>query len=168
VNHRSSIRYPFAMATLAALCALAFGSLADCTGSDESRTSSGLSSGGATSDVGAVSWPQPTQDASSAAERDAGRALPEGAECATDDDCVPASCCHATACMPAAQRPTCEGTMCSMDCRPGTLDCGGRCLCQAGRCAAQLSQGPVAIDAGTIAAPDASLSDASAPRRRRR
>ncbi|MFO0561527.1 MAG: hypothetical protein U0269_26185 [Polyangiales bacterium] len=165
MNQRSSLRHPF---TIAALASLAIGSLAYCTGNNDASTSSGLSSGGSSSDAGAVSWPEPAQDAASAAAPDAAAALPEGAECATDSDCVPAGCCHATACVPAARRPACEGIMCTMDCRPGTLDCGGGCLCQAGRCAAQLSQGPVAIDAAVIAAPDASAPDASAPRRRRR
>lgn len=61
--------------------------------------------------------------------------------CETDADCVPAGCCHPTACVGRASAPSCEEVMCTMDCQMGTLDCGGRCLCHEGRCAARLSQG---------------------------
>jgi hypothetical protein len=54
--------------------------------------------------------------------------------CRADADCVPATCCHPTACVPKAGAPDCAGTACTMDCRPGTLDCGGRCVCTDGRC----------------------------------
>lgn len=65
-----------------------------------------------------------------------GAASPSG-ECRTDSDCVRATCCHATACVPAARAPSCEGTMCTQECAPGTLDCGqGRCTCVGGRCGA--------------------------------
>lgn len=40
------------------------------------------------------------------------------------DACVPASCCHATACVPIEDRPVCEDVACTEDCRSGTLDCG--------------------------------------------
>jgi len=62
--------------------------------------------------------------------------------CETDADCVPAECCHAAACVAQANAPACEDAMCTMDCRYGTLDCGGRCLCHDGRCAARLSEQP--------------------------
>ncbi len=62
--------------------------------------------------------------------------------CETDADCVPAACCHAAACVGAANAPSCEDAMCTMDCQFGTLDCGGRCLCHEGRCAARLSEMP--------------------------
>ncbi|MCC6875876.1 MAG: hypothetical protein IT378_16330 [Sandaracinaceae bacterium] len=62
---------------------------------------------------------------------------PSGAACRTDGDCAPASCCHATECVLASQRPDCSEAMCTMDCRPRTLDCGGACLCQEGRCVAR-------------------------------
>jgi hypothetical protein len=74
----------------------------------------------------------------------AGGAAPPAAEskaggvCKTDSDCVPASCCHPTECVAKSTAPTCEGTMCTKECRAGTLDCGGSCLCQNGTCAAQL------------------------------
>jgi hypothetical protein len=62
---------------------------------------------------------------------------PRAAACRTDADCVPATCCHATECTTASAAPKCEGVACTMDCRDGTLDCGGRCVCDAGRCAAR-------------------------------
>ena len=72
---------------------------------------------------------------------------PSGGACAADSDCVPAAFCHAKACVAAAQKPSCEGVMCTMDCRPGTLDCGGgKCLCQAGVCAAAITKPPFAQD----------------------
>ncbi len=60
------------------------------------------------------------------------------APCETDADCVPASCCHASACTNRAQAPSCEQVMCTAECRGGTIDCGGGCLCVEGRCAARL------------------------------
>ncbi len=62
------------------------------------------------------------------------------AECAVDADCVPTSCCHATACGPAASKPDCTDTMCTMNCAPDTLDCGGRCACESGSCKAILGK----------------------------
>ncbi|HEY6557774.1 MAG TPA: hypothetical protein VI072_10890 [Polyangiaceae bacterium] len=59
--------------------------------------------------------------------------------CSKDDDCVPASCCHSSACVARGQAPDCKATMCTMECRPATLDCGGSCLCQNGQCAAKLN-----------------------------
>jgi hypothetical protein len=59
-----------------------------------------------------------------------------GGECVVDADCVPASCCHATSCVPAAQKPDCSDAMCTMQCEPNTLDCGGGCACEAGSCKA--------------------------------
>ncbi|MCB9632309.1 MAG: hypothetical protein H6721_09280 [Sandaracinus sp.] len=62
--------------------------------------------------------------------------------CETDEDCVPAGCCHAAACVGTANAPSCGDVMCTQECRYGTLDCGGRCLCHEGRCAARLSETP--------------------------
>ena len=59
--------------------------------------------------------------------------------CAVDADCVPASCCHASSCVPAAQKPDCSAVMCTMNCQPETMDCGGRCACEAGSCKAILA-----------------------------
>jgi hypothetical protein len=58
--------------------------------------------------------------------------------CTSDDDCVKASCCHATTCVARADAPDCAGAMCTADCRGGTMDCNGGCLCQAGKCAAKI------------------------------
>ncbi|MBI4146871.1 hypothetical protein HY489_06060 [Candidatus Woesearchaeota archaeon] len=55
-------------------------------------------------------------------------------ECDSAQDCVKNSCCHATACVPKFASPSCEGVACTMDCKPGTLDCGGSCGCIDGRC----------------------------------
>jgi hypothetical protein len=60
--------------------------------------------------------------------------------CQSDSDCVPAACCHATACMSREKAKPCN-VMCTQVCEPGTLDCGGACLCQAGHCAARLGNG---------------------------
>lgn len=62
--------------------------------------------------------------------------------CESDADCAPAACCHAASCVAAASAPSCEETMCTMECRGGTMDCGGGCLCHEGRCAARVITGP--------------------------
>ncbi len=70
-------------------------------------------------------------------DRPSGAAASPTARGANDDDCVPAACCHATACVLRERAPACAGVACTMDCAPGTLDCGqGRCACVAGRCGA--------------------------------
>ena len=67
--------------------------------------------------------------------------VPVNGECKSDDDCVPAECCHPRSCVPVGQRPACKGVMCTMDCRGGTLDCGGGlCLCQAGHCVTEMKK----------------------------
>jgi len=55
-------------------------------------------------------------------------------ECDQDSDCVPAQCCHAGDCIIKEKRADCSRTLCSEDCRPGTLDCGGSCACVSNRC----------------------------------
>lgn len=60
--------------------------------------------------------------------------------CVVDADCVPATCCHATGCVAAADAPACTDVMCTMDCQANTMDCGGRCTCEAGSCAAVLGK----------------------------
>ncbi len=66
--------------------------------------------------------------------------------CNTAADCVPATCCHATACVPKSAGPDCDGTMCTRECRPATIDCGGACECRAGRCAARHAGEPAGRD----------------------
>jgi hypothetical protein len=62
--------------------------------------------------------------------------------CTTDADCVPADCCHAAACVARENAPSCGDAVCTMECRPDTMDCGGGCLCHEGRCAARLAEVP--------------------------
>lgn len=55
--------------------------------------------------------------------------------CLNDNDCVPASCCHARTCVAASEKPTCKGVYCTQVCEPETLDCGqARCSCIQQRC----------------------------------
>lgn len=55
-------------------------------------------------------------------------------ECQTDEDCVAASCCHATTCISIDKKPECKGIFCTEDCS-GPLDCGtGYCGCVNGKC----------------------------------
>lgn len=54
--------------------------------------------------------------------------------CTADSDCVPASCCHSTSCVPRNQAPDCTDVMCTLDCKEGTTDCGGGCYCDEGKC----------------------------------
>ena len=41
-----------------------------------------------------------------------------------EEECVPASCCHATECVLESEAPNCSRSFCSMNCEPDTLDCG--------------------------------------------
>ena len=53
--------------------------------------------------------------------------------CTTDDDCVPAQCCHPTSCTKKANKGVCN-LMCTMSCE-GPIDCGaGSCGCVNGKC----------------------------------
>lgn len=50
------------------------------------------------------------------------------------EECVPASCCHATECVLKSEAPDCDGMMCTMVCS-GPLDCGaGHCEYVDGEC----------------------------------
>jgi hypothetical protein len=61
-------------------------------------------------------------------------------ECQSDNDCVKASCCHATSCVAKEKAPSCSGMMCTMECKSGTMDCGqGSCVCQNNKCAAKMN-----------------------------
>ncbi len=82
--------------------------------------------------IGPTGNPVPPSEGGSASQPPAAQA------CHTDTDCVPAECCHSTACVALAHAPACGGTMCSQECRPGTLDCGAaRCACLGGACGVQ-------------------------------
>lgn len=59
---------------------------------------------------------------------------PGPAECDEDSDCVPAQCCHAADCIIKEKMVDCSRVKCTAECRPGTLDCGGRCVCVNNRC----------------------------------
>ena len=83
--------------------------------------------------------PAPTATAGTPDTASAGDAGGD-AQCAVDADCVPAGCCHPSTCAPASAKPDCSGIMCTMNCQPDTLDCGGRCACEAGSCKAILGQ----------------------------
>lgn len=56
--------------------------------------------------------------------------------CSVDSDCLPAQCCHPASCVNKASAPNCEGVFCTMECRLGTLDCGGYCACVNDKCQA--------------------------------
>lgn len=56
--------------------------------------------------------------------------FPEELSCQKNEDCVPAACCHPDSCVNTNYRPNCEDIVCTMECQPGTMDCGqGRCVC---------------------------------------
>jgi hypothetical protein len=63
-------------------------------------------------------------------------------ECVTADDCKPATCCHPTSCIQGKEQPECAAVLCSADCVPGTLDCGGSCACENGKCVAHYREVP--------------------------
>ncbi len=50
--------------------------------------------------------------------------IPADKFCNADTDCVPASCCHAKDVVNLEYAPNCERMFCTMNCEPGTLDCG--------------------------------------------
>jgi hypothetical protein len=54
-------------------------------------------------------------------------------DCMTDDECVPAECCHPTSCINKANKGVCT-LLCTMSCE-GPVDCGaGSCGCVKGKC----------------------------------
>jgi|GEM_PF-6697583 len=64
-----------------------------------------------------------------------GRQRNPAPECTTDIDCVKDVCCHAAGCVPKEDAPNCVAMMmCTQNCAPYTLDCGGSCVCQNGVC----------------------------------
>ena len=63
-------------------------------------------------------------------------------ECSTDSDCIPAQCCHPTTCKAGKEQPECAAVLCSTECKPGTLDCGGSCTCESGKCVAHYIEVP--------------------------
>jgi hypothetical protein len=61
--------------------------------------------------------------------------------CKKDSDCVKATCCHASMCVSKDKAPSCKDAVCTLDCKYGTMDCGGGCLCKDGKCAANVWMG---------------------------
>ncbi|MFH2028798.1 MAG: hypothetical protein ABIJ08_06680 [Nanoarchaeota archaeon] len=67
--------------------------------------------------------------------------IQEDMQCNSDSDCVPSGCCHPNTCINIDHKPDCEGLSCTMDCKPGTMDCGqGRCVCENKACKAQIRE----------------------------
>jgi len=104
---------------------------AGCGGADDDRTTAPI----------VLPEPEPEQ-AEPAGDEPSGELVIGEDACTSDADCVPAECCHAAACVGRASAPDCGDAMCTMECRYGTMDCGGSCLCHEGRCAARLSPPP--------------------------
>jgi hypothetical protein len=62
---------------------------------------------------------------------------PSEKQCSVDTDCVQASCCHASDAVNKEFSPDCRTTLCSLECKPGTLDCGqGQVKCVNNECKA--------------------------------
>ncbi len=58
-----------------------------------------------------------------------------------DEECVPASCCHASECVLKSEAPNCSGSFCTMSCEPETMDCGqGHCEFIDGNCSVVLDE----------------------------
>ncbi len=63
---------------------------------------------------------------------------PKETECSSDEDCLPAKCCHPRICVPKELAPDCTNQLCTLECQGGTLDCGqGRCVCVNGKCSVE-------------------------------
>ena len=61
-------------------------------------------------------------------------------DCMVDSDCVAATCCHADSCVAKENALDCEGSYCSMECKPYTMDCGqGSCVCENNKCAVKFA-----------------------------
>ncbi len=79
----------------------------------------------------------------------------QSAECTGAADCIPAECCHPTACIAGPRKTPCT-IMCTMVCS-GPLDCGaGSCGCIDGRCAvipASRASGSPDLSIGIVASP---------------
>lgn len=55
--------------------------------------------------------------------------------CETNEDCMPASCCHPNDAVNKANALNCQGIMCTQECRPGTIDCNqGEVICKGKQC----------------------------------
>jgi|APSaa5957512622_1039677.scaffolds.fasta_scaffold648400_1 hypothetical protein len=65
--------------------------------------------------------------------------IPLEKQCSVDSDCVKATCCHAVDSVNKEHGPDCTGNICTLDCEPGTLDCGGKVKCIENTCAAVIA-----------------------------
>ncbi len=62
-------------------------------------------------------------------------------QCTADADCAPAVCCHAADALNEQYAPSCNGVLCTMECRQGTIDCGqGQIKCVENECAVVLKE----------------------------
>jgi hypothetical protein len=123
--------------SLSVLCAL---SAAGCVTATTTEPATPPTSEPAPTETPAPSEPAPTETPAPVEPGPSDPTPGAGAACTSDADCVPASCCHASACVAKGSAPSCENTMCTKECRGGTLDCGGHCLCQNGTCVAELNK----------------------------
>lgn len=61
--------------------------------------------------------------------------VPAEKKCSADEDCVAATCCHASEAVNKESGPDCRGQLCTAECVPETLDCGGgEIKCVEGEC----------------------------------
>ncbi|MBS3169742.1 hypothetical protein J4210_04615 [Candidatus Woesearchaeota archaeon] len=61
--------------------------------------------------------------------------VPPEKQCSVSADCVPDACCHAAGAVNAPFAPDCSDTLCTLECRPETLDCGfGKIQCVKNAC----------------------------------
>ena len=61
--------------------------------------------------------------------------IPPEKQCSVSADCVPDACCHAAGAVNAQFAPDCSDTLCTLECRPETLDCGfGKVQCVKDEC----------------------------------
>ncbi|MBS3052217.1 MAG: hypothetical protein J4428_02515 [Candidatus Aenigmarchaeota archaeon] len=55
--------------------------------------------------------------------------------CFKDEDCGPATCCHANKAINKVYGSNCLGVSCTEECKKGTIDCGcGRIACVSSKC----------------------------------
>jgi len=66
---------------------------------------------------------------------------PAEEQCSADADCAPKECCHASGAVNEQYAPSCNGVLCTMECRPGTIDCGqGKIRCVENECKVVLAE----------------------------
>ncbi|MBS3116051.1 hypothetical protein J4421_00480 [Candidatus Woesearchaeota archaeon] len=66
---------------------------------------------------------------------------PEEKQCTVNEDCIPSQCCHATETVNKKNAPDCRNVLCTLQCEPGTLDCGqGEVKCVDNICTAVIKE----------------------------